>query len=215
MDTVSTMNESAKHETVMDTGAMQLGRVYAQALIAAAMKENAADEVIRQLGEFVDDVIGEHASLSLSLRSPRVSHEEKSRILDALLSDKVHFILLRFLKIAAQRGRLGYLSEMRYAAEELQNEMMGRIVAEVRTAQPLNDDLRQSVRQRLADSLGKEIVLREKVDPDLIGGLVVRVGDTVIDSSVSGRLQALSKKAREGFARRLMSDANSFARDSE
>lgn len=205
------MNESAKHDTVLDTGALQLGRVYAQALIAAAKKEGVTDEVIEQLGQLVDEVLSQHPTLASVFASPRVSQDEKSRILDSLLGDKVHSVLLRFLKVTAGRGRLGYLNEIRHSADELKNEMLGRVVAEVRTAQPLTAELRQSVQQRLAEKLGKDVVLKETVDPALIGGLVVRVGDTVIDSSVSGQLEALSLKARDGLARRMIANADSFA----
>lgn len=151
------MTETAKHETVLDTGALQLGRVYAQALISAATKEGVTDEVIDQFGEFVDGVVSEHRELASVFASPRVSHEEKSRIIDRLLSDQVHPVLLRFLKVAAGRGRLGFLNEIQHAAEELRNEMLGRVVAEVRSAQPLTDDLRQAVQQRLERIFGGQI----------------------------------------------------------
>ncbi|QDS89854.1 ATP synthase subunit delta [Rosistilla oblonga] len=208
------MNESAKHDTVLDTGALQLGRVYAQALIGAAMKEGVTDDAIEQLGQLVDDVLSQHPTLASVFASPRVSQEEKSRILDSLLGDKVHPVLLRFLKVVAGRGRLGYLNEIRYSADQLKNEMMGRVVAEVRTALPLTDELRQSVQQRLADKLGKDVVLKETVDPQLIGGLVVRIGDTVIDSSVAGQLESLSQRARDGLASKLIANADSFANGS-
>ena len=206
------MTESVKHETVLDTGALQLGRVYAQALISAAEKEQATDQVLGELGTIVDDVLVEHSNLSTVFGSPRVDQAEKCKILDRLFGDKIHSTLLRFLKVASSRGRLGYLREIHHAATALRDEMLDRVVAEVRTAQPLSDELRRTVEEQISRSIGMSVALREVVDPSLIGGLVVRYGDTVIDSSVASKLNALSNSARDGFERRLMESADAFAK---
>ena len=205
------MSEAVKHETVLDTGAMQLGRIYARALIGSADAQGVSDQVLGELADLVDNVLGEHSNLAAAIASPRVSEAEKNRVLDRLLSDKVHPVLLKFLKVACSRGRLGYLAEIRTAAEDLQNELLGRVVAEVQTAHPLDDALRGEIKHRVASSIGKEVLLKESVNPDLIGGLVVRIGDTVYDSSVAGKLDGLSRQARDGFARRLMESTDSFA----
>lgn len=195
----------------MDPAAEHLGRLYAEALLAAASKAGVADAAVEQLQQVVGDVIGEHPSLAAAMASPRVEANEKVRILDKLFADQLDPTLLRFLKVVAQRGRLGQLAYMAAAAREMRDEALGRVVAEVRSAVPLDDELKASVSSRLGDVLQKEVVIREKVDPELIGGLVIRVGDTVFDGSVAGRLSEMSKRTRRAFAHQLIEKAERFA----
>ena len=72
---------------------------------------------------------------------------------------------------------------MRDAAEEIHDELLGRVLASVQTAVPLNDALRGQITQRLGAVMNKQVRLRETVDPDLIGGILIRVGDRVFDST--------------------------------
>ncbi len=205
------MGETVRHETVLDPGAEHLGRIYAQALVAAAIKADVADTVVEQLEQVCWDVINEHPELAMAFASPRVDAKEKSKIIDRLFADKLDVTLLRFLKVVAGRGRLGQLSYIADAAREIRDEALGRLVAEVRTAVPLTDELRASIVQRLGDAWQREIVLRERVDPEIVGGLLIRVGDTVYDTSVAGRLETMAKKSRQVFARKLIETSDRFA----
>jgi F-type H+-transporting ATPase subunit delta len=122
--------------------------------------------------------------------------------------------LIKLMKVMAKRGRLGYLVAVRDAAVDLFDEAAGRLVAEVRTAVPMTEQLRGEVTQQLSTRFGKTVRLRESVDTDLIGGMVIRVGDTVFDSSVASRLDKLGKSASAGFARQLMEHADRFSSSS-
>lgn len=208
------MEEQPRHETVLDTGAEHLGRIYAEALLAAADKAGVADLVVDQLQEVVRDVLANHPNLAAAFASPRIEASEKARLIDRLFGDKLDTTLIRFLKIVAQRGRLGYLNAISSAARNMRDEALGRTLAEVRTAVPLTDELRKSIADRLGKQLQRKVVLREKVDPNVIGGIVIRVGDTVFDSSVAGRLNSLSKRTRQSFARTLMEQSARFANPS-
>ena len=205
------MDEKVRHETVFDTGAEHLGRVYAEALLAAAQAGGATDAVVDQLQALVDDVLNQHPQLAAAFASPRVDPEEKQRIIDRLFASQVHPTLLHFLKIVARRERLHYLRQIASSAVALRDERLGRLVAEVRSAVPLTEELRQAVVARLQETMRQEIVLRETVDPQLIGGLLVRIGDTVFDSSVSNRLSGMARKTRQSFARQMLENADRFA----
>ncbi|MEX0824521.1 MAG: ATP synthase F1 subunit delta [Pirellulaceae bacterium] len=205
------MREPIKHETVLDTGAEQLGRTYAAALLGAAAKADAVDAVLEDLNELVNEALNKTPALAAALHSPRISVDEKTRVVDKVFGDKIHPLLLRFLKVAAQRQRLMYLRAIRQAAEELSDEIAGRAVAEVRTAVPLSDDLRSLVIQRLESVLSKQVRLRETVDASVVGGMIVRVGDTVFDSSVSGQLASMARETRGVVARRLLASVDTFA----
>jgi len=208
------MSEAEKHETELDTGAEQLGKTYAQALIAAAKNAGVADEVISQLNQLVDDALGNCPSLQAAFASPRVDVAEKTRVIDRLFGDEFHPILVKFLKVMASRERLGYLHAVRVAADSIHDEMLGRAVASVRTAVPLTEDLRNQISTELSRFMNKQVKLRESVDSDLIGGMIVRIGDQVFDSSVANQLNKLGRKARSGFSSHLSSKLSQFSLES-
>ncbi len=205
------MSEVIKHETVLDPGAEQVGKTYARALIAAAAKAGVADDVLAQLGVLVDDYLGGSDKLAAALASPRIDEAEKSRVIDRLFGGQFHPVLVNFLKVMGKRGRLGYVSAVRTAANEIHDEMLGRLVAEVRTAVPMDDSSRAMVISRLEAVMKKQVRLKETVDPELIGGMVVRVGDTVYDSSVANQIDKMARKARDGFSRELLKRFESFS----
>jgi F-type H+-transporting ATPase subunit delta len=201
--------EKVGHATVLDPGGKQLGRIYAQALLSAALKENAIDDVVDQFGALVDGLL-EHPVLKEVFASPRIKDEEKLRVIDRLFANRISPLLLRFLKVVASRHRLGYLVEMSQAAFEMRDEAAGRVVAHVRTATPLTDQLRGEVVSQISNLVAREVRLRETVDPSLLGGIVVRVGDAVYDGSIAGRLQRMSKSVRATVTTRLAQQAGNF-----
>jgi F-type H+-transporting ATPase subunit delta len=205
------MSESIRHQTVLDPGAEQVGKTYARALIGAALSAGVVDEVLSQLSVLVDDYLVGNEKLAAAFASPRIDEAEKGRVIDKLFGGQFHPLLVNFLKIMGKRGRLGYVHAVRTAANAIHDEALGRVVAEVRTAIAMDDSSRALVISRLESSLGKQVRLKETVDPALIGGMVVRVGDTVYDSSVSNQIDKMAKKARAGFSRELLKRFESFS----
>ncbi|TWU04367.1 ATP synthase F1 subunit delta [Stieleria varia] len=206
--------DSVKHETVLDTGAEQMGKTYAQALIGAALKAGVADQVVEQLAQVVDGYLGQSPRLAAALASPRIGMDEKVRVIDRLFGGDFHPLLVTFMKVMASRERLGYLAAVRNGAETIYDEMSGRVLATVSTAVPLTDDLRGQITSQLSGTLGKNVRLKEVIDTDLIGGMVIRVGDTVFDNSVANRLEKLEQRTRQGFANALLSRFGELVGDS-
>lgn len=204
------MSEATKHDTVLDTGAEQLGKTYARALIGAAQNAGVAEQVVEQLGRLVSEYLEPSPQLSAAFASPRIDTDEKVRVIDRIFGDEFHPVLVKFLKVMAGRERLAFITAVRNAAEEIYDELNGRVMAEVRTAVPLDDAMRGQIKNQLGSVLNKEVRLRETVDPDLIGGIVVRVGDSVFDNSVSNRLDTVARRAREGFSHQLMQKFSQF-----
>jgi len=203
-----TQSESPKQDTVLDTGAEQLGKTYAHALIAAAEKAGTTDQVIGQLNSIVDEFIGASPQLAAAFNSPRIDTAEKTRVIDRLFGNDFDPVLVKFLKVMADRGRLAHVAAVRKAAETIYDEQRGRALATVRTAVPLDDDLRSQISQKLGAVLQREVRLQEQVDPDLIGGMIIRIGDTVFDNSVSNRLDKMARKTRDGFSSQLLQKFN-------
>ena len=200
--------ESPQQKSVLDTGAEQLGKTYAQALIGAAERAGTTDKVVAQLGQIVDEFLGGSPQLAAAFSSPRVENDEKIRVIDRVFGGDFDPVLIKFLKVMAERGRLEHVHAVRNAIEALYDEKMGQALATVTTAIPLDDGLRQQISQKLGSVLNKNVRLKEIVDPELIGGMVVRVGDTVFDNSVSNRLDKMAKKTRDGFSSQLLQKFN-------
>ncbi|EMI42644.1 ATP synthase F1 subunit delta [Rhodopirellula sp. SWK7] len=204
------VSESVSQPTALDVGAEQLGKTYARALLGATQAEGSTDQVIEQLNELCDDALANSEQLRAAFASPRIDAGEKCRVLERMLAGSAHPTLLKFLKVMAGRHRLAYVNAVRDAVVKLHDEATGRLLVEVRTAVPMTDDLRDNVTHQLNVHFGKEVRLKEIVDPSVIGGMVIRVGDTVFDSSVASRLDKVGRAAAAGFARRLIEQSDQF-----
>ncbi|WP_438811130.1 ATP synthase F1 subunit delta [Rhodopirellula halodulae] len=210
-DETPNVSETASHSTVLDVGAEKLGKTYARALLAATQADGSTEVVVQDLNAVCDEALQHNPKLQMAFESPQISADEKCRVVDRLFGGNSHPALIKLMKVMAGRGRLGYLAAVRDAAVDLADEAAGRVVAEVRTAVPMSDQLRGEVTEQLSQRLGKSVRLRESVDADLIGGMIIRVGDTVFDSSVASRLDKLGKSAAAGFARQLMEQSDRFS----
>lgn len=183
---VTNMSNSQDHSP--DTGQQAIAAVYAKALLAAAEKSGTAQSLLDELGSLVQDVLKQQPKFAAALASPRIATEEKLGLLDNVFSGRVSPELLRFLKVVARHERLGALAEISREYRKQYNEKHQRVEAVVTTAEPLPDDLRDSVLQSLQAKLGQQVDLVLRTDADLLAGMVVRVGDTVYDASLANRL---------------------------
>ena len=147
--------------------------------------------------------MGKSPQLSAAFSSPRIDADEKNRIIDKIFGDDFQPLLVTFLKVMASRGRLGHVAAVRDGALALYDEMSGQVLAQVSTAVPLDDSLRSSIASKLGTATGKKVRLQEAVDADLIGGMVIRIGDTVFDNSVANQLNGIAKRASEGFSSKI------------
>jgi F-type H+-transporting ATPase subunit delta len=200
------MTEVAQPKNVLDPSAEQLGKTYARALINAAQAEgnDTLELVVNQLGRIVDEYLGGSDSLRLALGSPRISEDEKVRVIDRVFGQDFHPLLIKFLKVMASRDRLGFVHAVRDQSTSIFDEMMGRVVASVKSAVPLDDSIRNEIANHLSSAMNKQVRLTEEVDPDLIGGMVIRVGDRVYDGSVANRLNSMARTTRAGFSSKLL-----------
>jgi F-type H+-transporting ATPase subunit delta len=119
-------------------------------------------------------------------------------------------LFLHFLKVVVRRRRFDCLRAVRQAAHQLYNEYSGRVDVQVRTAVPLEDGQRQAIQQRLEAFLQRGVNLLPRTDPKLVGGLVVRVGDTVYDASVAGQLLQLREDVLEKTTQALRESGSRF-----
>lgn len=197
--------------TVLDTGLQRLGSIYAKGLLGATERAGNTDAVLAELDSFVDDVLTRLPSLEAALSSPRVPIEAKERLLDSVFKPGSSRELANFVKVLARRGRLNAVRAVRSAAHRLVNELRGRLEVQLTTAEPLDRPTSELIRSKLKDSLGREIELHTHVDPELIGGIVIRIGDTVYDGSIANQLQQLRSELVARAAQTMRSQTDRFA----
>lgn len=142
-------------------------------------------------------VASQNRDLHLLLRNPIVKSDKKMAVLNAVFKGKMNDLTLAFFNIVARKNRESLLEFIATEFKSQYNVYKGIKEASVTTAVPLTPALRNELGQRLAVQTGHSIELEEKIDPSLIGGFVLRVGDQQIDSSVKYNLNKLRNKFKD------------------
>ncbi len=185
------------HDTVMDATSLRVARVYAEALLDAAQQRNQTDQVLGELGSLVEDVFKADPLLESFLASGSISRKPKAEAIRRAFEGKASDAFLNFLLVLNDNQRLDLLRAILRTARDLRDLRAGRLPVLVTSAAPLADDQRDQLLHDLRARYNKEPVLTLRVDPGLLGGLVVRVGDWVYDASVRTRLENIKKQLIE------------------
>jgi len=173
-----------------------VARRYATALYEEADASgvlDAVDDDVRMLRESLSST----DELARFFKSPVIPAEKKDAVVQSLLGDRVHELLVRFLRLLIQKDREKMTEPILDAYQSLRDEQRGIVDAHVTTARPLTDDNREAVVEALEARTGKTIRLHVDEDPDLVGGIVIRIGDRVFDGSVRNKLSALHDRLRQ------------------
>jgi F-type H+-transporting ATPase subunit delta len=181
--------EKPKHDTVMDVTEERIARVYATAFMEVAAKSKDATALVDEVGSLVNDVLSRFPRLEDTLRSALVSSEEKEQSLDRILSGRASAPVLNFLKVLARHDRLAVLRPIAGILKKLDAERRGLTDVEIRVAAPIDATLQNEIQSRLRKAFGGEPVLHVQIDPSLLAGMVIRVGDRVYDGSVHTQLE--------------------------
>ena len=164
---------------------------YAKSLLDLAEERGTLAELKADM-ELFSQTLNQNRDLRLLLRNPIVKHDKKLAILRAVFGSKVSDLTMKFLTIITQKNRESALEFIGPEFLLQYNSLRGVQVAEVTTATPLTPELREQVNELVRQqSDSQQVQLTEKVNPALIGGFVLRVGDRLIDDSVRYRLQKL------------------------
>jgi len=168
---------------------------YAQAAFAVALEQGDPERWLGDL-DALSELVAQPEAAAV-LQSDRVPYAEKEILLKAALPDVAPAVLnLARLLVAKRRIRLA--PQVREEFGNLLDAYRGRARATVTTAVPLSDGQKAEVAERLGQITGKTVSVEERVDPEIVGGLVARVGDTLIDGSTRSKLVALKKSLRGG-----------------
>ena len=176
---------------------MHIARPYASALFEVASEAKVLDKVETGLDE-LNALIDESADFTRFLRSPTITHEQKIPVIETILEKAgAQEQIAKFVKTVARHGRLYALPQMISLFKQLCAEGRGEATAEVTSAAPLTKAQLKSLSDKLKSEVGKTMTLQTRVDPDLIGGLVVKVGSRMIDSSLRTKLSAMKIAMKE------------------
>ena len=169
----------------------EIARVYAEALFGAAKAKGKLDTIHEQLGQFAD-ALADNRELQLFFFSPYFSSTEKSDGLAKALSG-AEPELLNFLGLLTEKHRMPVLFRIRRQFDSLWAKENKRLGVTVTSAVELDPEVTQQIGSAIEKQTGNTVELQSRVDPDILGGLVLQVGNMVWDTSIRGRLEKLRK----------------------
>jgi F-type H+-transporting ATPase subunit delta len=181
------------HDTVFDVSVERLARVYAQAALDAAGDRAGEDALMAELESLRDEVLDREPRVRELFASSLINQDEKLAMVDRMFSGRVAPTTLNFLRVLARHGRLGVLRDVIAAARKMWEKRSGRQPVELETANSLSPELEQELLSTFARVLGVDPIVSARVNPDLIAGFIIRVGDRVFDGSIRSRLEAMRK----------------------
>ncbi|WP_421764070.1 ATP synthase F1 subunit delta [Ekhidna sp.] len=175
---------------------MSTGRIavrYATPILELAVEKNVLDNVKADMESFIS-VCEENKDFSLMLKSPIIPHLKKAEILKKIFSGKVNDLTLQTFELLTRKSRENLLEAIAEEFLHLYNIKKGLAEVSVTTSIELDTDMRKAFEKLAKEISGKEPLLTEKVDPEIVGGYILRLGDRQLDDSVSGQLKELKLK---------------------
>ena len=174
-----------------------VARRYARALYEEAEQHGRLEQVDEDVS-LIRQSLDESGELVRFFESPVISREKKEAVVQQLFAERVQPVTLHFLKLLIEKKREMLFPTVVRTYASLRDEQLGIIEAHARTAQPLDDAERDELAGQIEAMTGQQVRLDVTVDPDLLGGLIVRVGDTVYDGSVRHKLEQLRERMEVG-----------------
>ena len=170
----------------------EIAEVYSRALFEVAKEHGVLDRVHDELGQF-DDALSEDRNLQVFLFSPYFSSEEKKAGIGRIVTDADERVV-NFLELLAERHRMPVLHRIRRSFDALWAEENRLLPVTVTSAVELDQGLVEDIGRRIGEQTGRRVELSSSVDPDVLGGLKVQVGNMVLDATVRNRLEQLRKQ---------------------
>ncbi len=203
--------QGPKASSPFDEGSSELARTYAEALVNAAETAGNAEDVLDELDAIREFVTTKFPTFSEMMSSPIRNQADRDRVITKAFEGRALETSVRFLRVLNRHGRLGLLAPILRRARATWDRRQNRRPVIVRSAVPLSDAQRDAIRNRLAGSLNATPILHIEIEPSLLGGLVIQIGDDVYDASVRNRLEQLRKRLIEGKTHEIQSRRDHFS----
>jgi F-type H+-transporting ATPase subunit delta len=202
---------ATRPESVLeDPGARAVATLYAQSFLSAASASQTAGAV-EELESFVRDVLAGFPEFADILLSDSVGRDDKLQIIDRAIASRCSEFFANFLRVLVRHGRAELLPVIHEVVVRLQELAAGKQRVRVRVARPLTGTARNEISASLKARFGFNPILEESVDPRLIGGVVLQIGDTVFDSSLRSRLKTLQGRLVEKAFNEIQSRRDRFS----
>ena len=187
-----------------------VARVYADAFLNA-IPATELDEALAEFRSFIEGVLEKQHDFAQLVRSDMVSRDQKLHLIDRIVAGRASELFTNFLRVLARHDRLNLLPLILAQCGIEAEKRSGRKRVQVISAQPLSEADLNKIRERLTAALAIQPVLEAAVDPSILGGLRIRVGDTVYDGSLRARLKQLRHRVRERSLHEIQSGRNRFS----
>lgn len=174
----------------------KIARRYGEALGQLAKEHNLLDPIEEELA-IVREVLTSEPRLRKILEDHKVTVEQKDRLIQELFGKRLSRYPLNFLRLVVKKRREAYLLDMIDAYVAYANQQRGIVEVEVTTAAPLTDSQAELLMKKLSEVTGRKVRLMTKLDEAILGGVIARVGDLVMDGSVRTRLELLGERLRQ------------------
>jgi F-type H+-transporting ATPase subunit delta len=170
----------------------EIATVYARSLFEVASEQDKLDVVRDQLGEFAD-ALSQTRELQVFLFSPYFSTQEKEDGLERAVTD-ADPVIVNFLRLLIEKHRMPVIFRIRAEYDRLWEEENKLLPVEITSAVELDQDIVKQLGDRISEQTGRKVELSSRVEPDILGGIVVQVGNAVLDASVRNRLEQLRRQ---------------------
>ena len=172
------------------------GTLYGKSLYDLAVSENLSDEIMEEM-EAVSALLSEYPDYVRLLMEPSIAKKERLALLDEAFGGQIHPYLLNFMKILTENGLLREFRSCEVCYRGLWYDAHGITVAQVSSAAPLDSEQTEKLRDRLETLSGKTVILKTRIDPELLGGVQVELEGKLYDGTVKGKLSGIRRKLDE------------------
>ncbi|NNM16238.1 MAG: ATP synthase F1 subunit delta [Bacteroidia bacterium] len=176
----------------------RVAKRYAKALFDLATEKNSLDAVYNDIN-LINDSISDSKDLGLLLKTPIVTSDRKEKVMDSLFGGKVNELTHAYLKLIVGKGRESAIPDIASEFISQYKNEKGITTANVTTAVPLHSDTKSAIVKLIEDATKMQVELVDKVDADMIGGYIIKVGDRQFDTSINRKLEELKREFSENI----------------
>jgi ATP synthase F1 delta subunit len=176
----------------------EIAEVYARSLFEVAQEHELLDVIREQLGQFAD-ALNSNRQVAIFFFSPYFSTQEKKDGLQRMVQD-AEPVMMNFLEALLERHRMPAIFRIRTRFNELWDKANKLLPVEVTSAIELDEAIVRSLGERIGEQTGQKIELKSRVDPEILGGIVLRVGNSILDASIRNSLNQLRKQVAQSAA---------------
>src|ERR671913_1876684 len=169
---------------------------YAQSILELANEQQQAEPIGQELAA-LKQIIDDNPSIREVFTNPAISAEEREQLLERVSRNTLAPLLFNTLGVLNAHNRLGLISQIAQAYDELLDKQLGKVEVDLTVAQKLDGEQLEQAKRRISQALGRDAIVHQYVDDSIIGGMIMRVGDKLIDASVRYQLAAMRKQLLE------------------